>query len=217
MATTSYSPCDYNIGVLDNKPKPLTKEVFNSLLDGMDVRMNIEKVREHTPQSDNYKRALPGITWQSKFGGQTRADMNAESTGLFCLDVDIHHEDHFKELAETKGAAAAWEWGEREARERMARWTAMAEAEESQPAKPGEELDIVAIHLSPQGAGVHVVALCQPYCNSIEEDQARLARLLGTSYDKVCKDPARTFFITPREDWKYLDMETLFPDGESEK
>ena len=61
MATTSYSPCDYNIGVLDNKPKPLTKEVFNSLLDGMDVRMNIEKVREHTPQSDNYKRALPAL------------------------------------------------------------------------------------------------------------------------------------------------------------
>ena len=217
MNSKEYSPCDYNIGVLDNKPKPLTRAVFNSLLDGMDVRMNIEKVREHTPQSDSYKRALPGITWQSKFGGQLRTDKNAESTGLFCLDVDIHHEDHFKELAEMKGAAAAWEWGEREARERMARWTAMAEAEESQPAKPGEELDIVAIHLSPQGAGVHVVALCQPYCNSIEEDQARLARLLGTSYDKVCKDAARTFFICPREDWKYLDMETLFPDGESEK
>ena len=213
----SYSPCDYTNCVQDNKPKPLTKSYFESLLNDMNVRFLTEKIREHTPDAERYKKQLPGITWQSKFGGQLRTDKNAESTGLFCLDVDIHHEDHFRELLNTKGADAAWEWGEREARERVARWTAMAEAEESQPAKPGEELDIVAIHLSPQGAGVHVVALCQPYCNSIEEDQARLARLLGTSYDSVCKDAARIFFVSPREDWKYLDLETLFPDGGNEK
>ena len=215
MERKEYSPCDYTNRVQDNQPKPLTKEVFNSLLDGMDVRMNVEKVREHTPESENYKRALPGITWQSKFGGQLRTDRNAESTGFFCLDVDIHHEERFQELLRTEGGAAACKWGEKEARERAARWTAMAEAEDAQPAKPGEELDIVAIHISPGGAGIHVVALCNPLCTSIAENQERLARLLDTSYDSVCKDAARVFFVCPREDWTYIDMETLFPDVEN--
>ena len=90
----------------------------------------------------------------------------------------------------------------------------MAEAENSVAPPIGGELDIVAIHISPSGTGVHVVALCNPACNSIAEDQARLAHLLGTSYDTVCKDAARIFFVTPKEDWKYLDLETLFPNEE---
>ena len=208
----TFSPCDYVSRAKDNHPKPLTKEIFESLLNGMDVKMNVEKVREHKSDAEQYKRLLPGIAWQSRFGGQLRADKNAEATGLFCLDVDIHHEDRFKEILQTKGADAAYKWAEAEAEERAMRWKAMAEAETGVAPPIGGELDIVAIHISPSGTGVHVVALCQPYCNSIAEDQARLAKLLGTTYDDVCKDAARIFFVTPKEDWKYLDLETLFPD-----
>ena len=46
-----YSPCDYVNRAKDNHPKPLTMEIFDSLLNGMDVKMNVEKVREHTNKS----------------------------------------------------------------------------------------------------------------------------------------------------------------------
>jgi hypothetical protein len=72
--------------------------------------------------------------------------------------------------------------------------------------------DIVGVHISPQGAGVHVIALWNAHCKTIEENQQRLARLLDTEYDAVCKDWARIYFLTPREDWTYLDMDSIFED-----
>ena len=211
----TFSPCDYVNRVKDNHPKPMTREIFDSLLNGMDVKMTVEKVREHKADAEIYKQQLPGIAWQSKFGGQLRVAANAQSTGFFCIDVDIHHEDRFKQLLQTDGVEAAYKWAEAEAMERALRWKAMAEAETSTPGELGGELDIVAIHISPSGTGVHVVALAQPYCNSIAEDQERLARLLGTSYDTVCYDASRIFFVTPREDWVYIDYKTIFQDEAS--
>ena len=79
---------------------------------------------------------------------------NAQSTGFFCIDVDIHHEDRFKQLLQTDGVEAAYKWAEAEAMERALRWRAMAEAETSNPGELGGELDIVAIHISPSGTGV---------------------------------------------------------------
>ena len=217
MKTTVYSPFDYVTKAMDNNPKPLTREMFDSLLNDMGVKMTTEKVREHGPEADRYKRMLPGICWQSKFNGGLRTDMNAESSGFFCLDIDYHHDPHFIGLCKTEGEAAAWRWGEALARENAKRWAEMQAHIDEKPRKvaDGEENDlgIVAIHVSPQNAGVHVVACCSPLCESIEENQARLARLLGTEYDHVCKDWARIFFVTPREDWTYLDMETLFGEN----
>ena len=77
---------------------------------------------------------------------------------------------------------------------------------------PADDLAILGIHISPSGTGVHVIACCNEFCKSIEENQARLARLLGTSYDAVCKDWARIFFMTPKEDWTYLDINSLFQE-----
>ncbi len=214
MNATVYSPCDYVTKVMDNRPKPLTREMFASLLNDMGVRMTVEKVREHGPEAERYKRMLPAICWQSKFNGGLRTDMNAESTGFFCLDIDYQHDPHFIELCNTEGEEAAWRWGEELARKNAKRWAEMQEQIDENPRKVAEreedDLGIVAIHVSPQAAGVHVVACCSPLCATIEENQARLARLLGTSYDCVCKDWARIFFVTPREDWTYLDMGTLF-------
>ena len=208
-----FSPCDYVLRVTDNQPKPLTKEMFLSLIGGMDVQFAIEEIRRRKPNAEAIKRGLPAITWQSHFEGEQRNDKNAKATGFYCLDVDIHHEPTFKDLCETEGHQAAYEWAEKEAKERAARWTAMAEAETSgAAAEAGRELDIVAIHISPSGTGLHVVALCNPSCFTIAEDQARLAKLLGTSYDEVCKDPARIFFVSHKADWTYLDLETLFQD-----
>ena len=212
MEKKPFSPCDYVSRVQDNQPKELTRELFLTLLEDMDVRLNCEIIRGHDSHAEVYKRLLPGICWQSKFDGQLRTDKNAQATGFFCLDVDIHHEEEFKRLLQTEGVSAAYRWAEKEAQERAKCWTRMAEAETSIAPPIGGELDIVAIHISPSGTGVHVVALCNPACNSIAEDQARLAHLLGTSYDTVCKDAARVFFVTPREDWLYLDYKTLLQE-----
>ena len=190
---------DYVNRATDNQPKPLTREMFLSFLRGSDVKMNCDIIRQHKPNAEAYKRLLPAVAWQSRFNGKLRTDANAQPTGLFCLDVDIHHEDMFRVLLKDKSPDEAYAWAENEARQRAQEW-----------ARKAEELDIVGIHVSPSGTGVHVVACCHENCKSIEENQARLARLLGTSYDAVCKDWARIFFLTPEEDWTYLDLDNIF-------
>ncbi len=207
------SPCDFVWKARDNQPKPLTKEQFLSFLNGMDVKMTTEKVRLHDAQSEVYKIHLPAVTWQARFGGKLRNDANAKPTGMYCLDIDIHHEPEFKDILASSGKDAAIAWAEQEARERAERWG--RDAKMSSDLWPGgitddHDLDILGIHISPSGTGVHVIACCHPSCNSIAENQARLARLLGTSYDEVCKDWARIFFLTPREDWTYLDLDNIF-------
>ena len=202
MEKRTISPCDYVNRARDNQPKPLTREYFETLLDDMNVQFLCDKVREHKPDAERYKAQLPAICWQAKFEGKLRTAANAQPTGFFCLDVDIIHEDMFRVLLKDKGAAEAYAWAENEAMNRASEWARKAQEEEG--------LGIVAIHISPSGTGVHVVACCHPSCKSIEENQARLARLLNTSYDAVCKDWPRIFFVTPRKDWTYIDYETLF-------
>ena len=179
----------------------------------MDVKMTTEKVRLHDAQSEVYKIQLPAVTWQARFDGKLRNDANAKPTGMYCLDIDIHHEPEFKDILTSSGKDTAIAWAEQEARERAERWG--RDAKMSSDLWPGgitddHDLDILGIHISPSGTGVHVIACCHPSCNSIAENQARLARLLGTSYDEVCKDWARIFFLTPREDWTYLDLDNIF-------
>lgn len=204
MENNVFSPCDYVNRARDNQPKSLTREYFETLLDDMNVKMLCDKVREHGVDAEKYKIALPAICWQAHFDGQLRTDRNAQPTGLFCLDVDIHHEDMFRVLLKDKGAEEAYAWAENEAVMRASEW--------AERAKTDDSLGIVGIHVSPSGTGVHVVACCHPTCKSIEENQARLARLLGTSYDTVCKDWARIFFVVPRKDWTYIDYENIFEE-----
>ena len=210
--TKPYSPCDYVNTARDNHPKPLTREYFATLLEDINVRLLCEKIREHNPHSEVYKTALPAITWQSRFFGKVRSDLNAIPTGLFCLDVDIHHEEGFKNVLKLEGVQSAMRWAEQEAHLRAERWAAMQVEQDRTGCSPADDLAILGIHISPSGTGVHVIACCNEFCKSIEENQARLARLLGTSYDAVCKDWARIFFMTPKEDWTYLDINSLFQE-----
>ena len=214
MDNKELSPCDYVMRAMDNQPKPLTREMFLSLLEDFGMKFNVQKVREHGADAERYKRLLPAVTWQARFNGQLRKDENAEPTGFFCLDVDIHHEAEFKELVTTRGYQLACEWAEAEAKRRTQLWAAMQREEEEALIEKGatcsDPLNIVGIHISPSGMGAHVIACCDESCQTIAENQARLARLLGTSYDEVCKDWARIMFLCPKEDWTYLDMDNFF-------
>jgi hypothetical protein len=205
---------DYVNRVTDNSPKPLTRELFLSFLRGSDVKMNCEIIRQHKPNAEAYKRLLPAVTWQSTFGGKLRTDANAEPTGLFCLDVDIHHEDMFKVLCKDKSPEEACAWAENEARQRAQSWANYMKWQNECPEMYDRGLRIVGIHVSPSGTGVHVISGCYDHCKTIEENQAQLARTLNTSYDAVCKDWARIFFLTPEEDWTYLDLPSIFGEEE---
>lgn len=205
------TPCDYVMRAMDNQPKPLTREMFESLLEDFGMKFNVQKVREHGKDAERYKRLLPAATWQARFGGQLRKDENAEPTGLFCLDVDIHHEPEFVRITRNEGIEAAIEWATNVARQRAQLWADM-QKQEDVGINHDEQLNILGIHVSPSGMGVHVIAACHPDCQTIAENQARLASLLQTSYDDVCKDWARIMFLCPREDWTYLDMDALFED-----
>ncbi len=201
--------CDYVTKAMDNQPKPLTRELFDSFLDGTDVAMNCDIIRQHKPNAESYKRFLPAVTWQATFNGKLRKDENATLNGLFCLDVDIHHEERFKDILQKQGTDAAYAWAEREAKARAKNWALMQKDEDACP-DGIKDLSIVAVHVSPSGTGVHVVAIWDELYKTIEEQQKSLAAKLGTSYDPVCKDKARIFFLTPRKDWTYIDYETLF-------
>lgn len=206
---------DYVNRATDNRPKPLTRELLLSFLRGSDVKMGCEIIRQRKPNAEAYKRMLPAVAWQSAFDGKLRTDANAQPTGLFCLDIDIHHEDTFKLLLKEKGVEEAYAWAENEARQRAQRWASWMLSQNEKPQSCGQDLRIVGIHVSPSGTGVHVISGWYDNCKTIEENQAQLAASLQTSYDPVCKDWARIFFLTPEEDWTYLDLDSIF--GEQEK
>lgn len=61
MKEKLFSPCDYVNKAMDNQPKPLTKEYFETLLDDMNVKLLTDKIREHKFDAETYKKQLPGI------------------------------------------------------------------------------------------------------------------------------------------------------------
>lgn len=211
MKQNEIACCDFVTSARDNQPKPLTGSLLKELIESQPVAVLNQRVRQHNEASEAYKLRLPAVTWQSEFNGKMRKDINASPTGFFCLDVDIHHEPEYIDIWNHHGREAALHWAEQEAKERAQRWAKMQQEEDSGMRK-GEPLQIVAIHVSPSGTGVHVVAMCNETCPTIAANQKRLARLLDTSYDEVCKDWARIFFIVPRRDWTYIDWRALFYD-----
>lgn len=66
-------------------PSPLTREVFERLIDESWLADICKVVAEGNLDA---KRRLPAACWQASFGGMKRANANAKSSGLFALDVD---------------------------------------------------------------------------------------------------------------------------------
>lgn len=66
-----------------------------------------------------------------------------------------------------------------------------------------ERLHILVCHITPSREGLRIVAECQ--FPTISECQRRLAEALGTDYDSVCSDFARSSFLVPFEFFEYID------------
>ncbi len=172
---------------------PLTREWFQNQIRGKRVANLIYQIRNGYPIK---KRELPGICWETeRYDENRRAEENAHLNGMFCLDID-----HVPGAIVCKSPLLAKQ--EPDAVEVLAK----------QCVERADELDIVCVHRSPSGDGLHVVALCQPEFTSIIENQTWLARMLNTPFDEKCCDTARMFYLSVESDFYYLDEETLFEE-----
>lgn len=70
-------------------PQPLTQEQFETLIRQPWLATLAKQIAEGDLAK---KRSLPAACWQARFNGNKRANQNAQSSGLFALDVD-HVED----------------------------------------------------------------------------------------------------------------------------
>lgn len=170
---------------------PLTREWLRNAIQGKRMANIIYQIRNGYPIK---KKELPAVCWQAEgYDGNKRTDENAHLNGLFALDID-----HVPG-AVVCGAPHLYRQ-EPDAVEELAK----------EFVRRADELDIVCVHRSPSGDGLHVVALCQPEFQTIAQNQRWLARALDTPYDDKCCDMARMMFLSVENDFYYLDEETLF-------
>lgn len=87
-----------------------------------------------------------------------------------------------------------------------------------------DRLHILVVHITPSRRGLRIVAECQQ--PTLAECQRVMADTLGTEYDSVCSDFARSSFLVPFEFFEYLDnsiftkqpsIEIQNPDYESKE
>lgn len=162
----------------------LTREAFEEMTRSEMTRSAIEQCRHGN--LEKAKRQLPGICWQAAaFKDNRRIDANAQSNGLFALDIDHISSQGLKDMSTPR---QLWESFQQRV----------------------DELGIVCVHQTPSADGLRVVALCQPQFQTIAENQAWLADEIHCIHDAVCRDWARLYFISVEEDFYYIDWETLF-------
>lgn len=180
---------EYFENVRDNTPHPLTIETLRRLIREPWTRTCVEKFR--STGDDQWKRKLPGITWQATFPSGIRSNTGAQCTGLFMLDVDHISQCHPQQIV------------------RDALNTPLQMYRET-IAPRIDDLNIVCVHGSPGGDGIHVIACAREGLTTILDNQKWLAAQLGTPFDAACNDLARLSLISIPEDFFYLDRETLF-------
>ena len=128
---------EYFENVRDHTPRPLTIEILRQLIRSPWTRTCVEKFR--STGDDQWKRKLPGITWQATYPGGVRANVGAQCTGLFMLDVD-----HISQCHPLPGIREALNTPLQMYRETIAPRI--------------DELNIVCVHGTASGDGIHVIA-----------------------------------------------------------
>ncbi len=179
----------YFDNVTDTKAKPLTEEVFNNLIKSPWTRTCVNKYRERNV--DMWKRRIPAICWSATFEGGIRSLVGAKGTGAFMLDIDHISKEHPLQIVRDAVNTP------------LQLYKTCIEGRE-------DELGILAVHASPSGDGLHVIALVEYGIDSILENQSRLANRIGTPFDMNAHDLSRIGFISYSEEWYYIDRACLF-------
>ena len=115
-----------------------------------------------------------------------RIAKDAKPSGLFMLDID--HVDNPYQLYQEKMCGSGWL----------------------------TEHKVVFVAKTASCHGLRVVALCRPEFSSIEENQRWLAAELGVEFDSVCKDFARSSFVTPGGYTYFMDAAAIWQDNMGE-
>lgn len=115
-----------------------------------------------------------------------RIAKDAKPSGLFMLDID--HVDNPYQLYKEKMCGRGWL----------------------------DEHKVVFVAKTASCHGLRVVALCRPEFSSIEENQRWLAAELGVEFDSVCKDFARSSFVTPGGYTYFMDAAAIWQDSMGE-
>ena len=185
----------YQQSVTKGQPMPLTKTIWDRLIDSPEVKNICDRIAALDPTAEDYndrkqalKRRLPIIIpHAASFANGKRVSADAVPSGLAMLDVD--HVDNPRE------------WFEAIDKQLLS----------------DNRIYLVAITAS--GKGLRIIGE-RAEGESIEAAQLRMANALGiTEYDAVTKDLARASYVVPRDYilWIYeaglLEMpenETLF-------
>ena len=166
---------------------PCPTDRLMATIDCQKIRDRVAAVRAavaagQKDEASRLKKRLPAVTWQAHFEDGKRRNESALHSGLYMLDVDGVED---VEALCTQILDNAREQGILE--------------------------QIAAVHISPSGRGIRVVAVCtDPARDTIEKNQAWLAERLGIlAYDAACKDFARLAFLVHYDDFKYLNLDLL--------
>ena len=168
-----------------------TPELFIAAIEDMQIKQRLAQIGAAAAANDTeavatLKRHLPIVTWQASFRNHQRSNANAIPSGLFMLDVD-----HIPDLQKFKEE--------------------IVDPLTVNDARLAKELGVMAVHITPSGAGMRFVCLCPQGMTTIEGCQQWLAAQLGiVSFDTACKDFARSSFLVAKEMFLYLDVPDLF-------
>ena len=172
---------DYCKSIRSGAAEVCTREAFEAILDSPEVLAHCEAYAHGV--GDAEKRALPAFCFQAHFKEGKRRNADAQSSGLYMLDVDHIEGDAFEAGADLITGALQ---------------TCLSE--------------VYLVHVTPSGHGLRIVAKATNDCpDSIAECQARLARKLGVECDRAVKDIARASFAVPRRNLLYYNP-AIFTD-----
>ncbi len=165
----------YQNKLTSGQPMPLTKQIWDKLIDSPEVKNLCDRIAELDPNDENYndrkqalKRRLPIIMpHAASFANGKRISADATPSGLAMLDVD--HVDNPRD------------WFESIDKQLLS----------------DNKIYLVAITAS--GKGLRIIGE-RLETESIEAAQLRMATALGiTEYDAVTKDLARASYVVPRD------------------
>ena len=172
---------DYCKSIRSGTAEPCTREAFEAVLDSPEVLAHCEAYAHGL--GDAEKRALPAFCFQAHFSEGKRRNADAQSSGLYMLDVDHIEGDAFEAGADLITGALQ---------------TCLSE--------------VYLVHVTPSGHGLRIVAKATKESpDTVAECQARLAAKLGVTIDTAVKDLARASFAVPRKNVLYYNP-AIFTD-----
>ena len=176
----------YQNKLTSGQPMPLTKQIWDKLIDSPEVKNLCDRIAELDPNDENYndrkqalKRRLPIIIpHAASFANGKRISADATPSGLAMLDVD--HVDNPRDWFESIDKQLL-----SDNRIYLVAITAS-----------GKGLRIIGERLETSSVGSNGIRQFE----TIEAAQLRIATALGiTEYDAVTKDLARASYVVPRD------------------